>query len=79
MLCRYCRTALDYQGQLHPCLDPFEKWKVEVDVKLKTNPDTGGMGLDDLPDLVDLHPLFRQGVLPGDAAVEIIETVREEF
>lgn len=50
----------------------YQAWEKAVDLKIRTNPASGGLGLDDLPD-ADMRALHDAGVLPADAAVEILD------
>lgn len=52
----------------------YDQWERAVDLKIRTNPASGGLGLDDLPD-TDTRALHDAGVLPCDAATSILHEV----
>jgi hypothetical protein len=49
----------------------YDAWEKAVDLKIRTHPASGGLGLDDLPD-TDTRALHDAGVLPCDAATSIL-------
>ena len=58
-----------------PLQDPYDQWEKAVDLKIRTHPlIQGEFGLDMLPD-TDTRALFDSEVLPGDAALAILEEV----
>jgi len=49
----------------------FETWKQRLDVELQKH--TGFDGVDELPDLVDLWPLYADGTSPATAAKVVLD------